>query len=266
MVFAMRNGDLAALEARVTAGAYAAYDSLIAEIATSFENMGKRISLSPGLNTGEPCVLRANWEGVTVRVGPGTNRGLLTYLPEGLDYAVQGQAEANDGSLWWKLDPNDVAPNSGANEVWVPDIGVSTTGDCAIVEEAVAPPIIFAPPSLPEGVESPSETDASVIAAGDWLVDIGNPLPCGNTVYEQVDPAPYTAYIIVTDTVIFGDIGFYVINESGDYVGSTLLRVDNDDIAATVRLTLESPTRIVGVISFTRDGCEWPHLVTMTLQ
>lgn len=272
MIIILEEGELAVLEARVSGGEIATYESLITEIAQSLQQRSgptlPGAMSPPDRSTGEPCMLTANWEGVTVRVGPGEHRGLLTYLLEGLPFRVLGQIEADDGSVWWKLDPNDVAPTSGANEVWVPDAGTTTEGDCDLVDEAAAPPIIFGTSSMPEGVESPAPNDPSIITEGTWLVDIGNPLPCGNAVYEYIrpNPEPYPAYIMVTDAFIFGDFGFYMRDASGDYVGSMILDANGEDIVASVVLTLESRTSIIGLITFTRDGCEWPHLATITKQ
>jgi hypothetical protein len=91
----------------------------------------------------EPCTVSTNEErSVTVRVGPGTNRGSITFLPAGIEFTVLGEAEAEDGSKWWKLDKAEVAPHKSANEMWVAQEQVTSSGSCDNVSEASAPPII----------------------------------------------------------------------------------------------------------------------------
>jgi Tol biopolymer transport system component len=77
-----------------------------------------------------------------MHVGPGSNRGSIGYLPAGQPFNVIGQATASDGSLWWKLDKNQAAPTSAANEVWVADTAVTTSGNCNEIGPVSAPPIV----------------------------------------------------------------------------------------------------------------------------
>ena len=91
-----------------------------------------------------PCLIRATQANATeIRVGPGTNRGVLRYLPANQDFTVVGTANAaNDNSLWWRIDKNEAAAGQAANETWVADRQVTTSGDCAAVGTVAAPPII----------------------------------------------------------------------------------------------------------------------------
>jgi hypothetical protein len=79
---------------------------------------------------------------VAVRVGPGLNRTSLLFLPVGKDFVVLGQATAKDGSEWWKLNKDEVAPKKSAKEVWIAQDDVETKGDCSTVGDSAAPPII----------------------------------------------------------------------------------------------------------------------------
>ena len=91
----------------------------------------------------EACtVTAAAANSATVRVGPGENRTAITFLPADTAFTVLGVGEAADGSLWWKLDKAEVAPQSAAAELWVAQDDVTGSGDCAAVGAADAPPII----------------------------------------------------------------------------------------------------------------------------
>jgi len=49
-----------------------------------------------------PCTVRTDSANtISVRVGPGGNRTVFAFLPADQDFAVLGQAEADDGGLWW---------------------------------------------------------------------------------------------------------------------------------------------------------------------
>ncbi len=54
-------------------------------------------------------------------------------------YSVLGKKTLEDGSLWLRL---DIADTGGANELWVADADVETTGACDQVADVDAPPII----------------------------------------------------------------------------------------------------------------------------
>src|SRR5262245_29133645 len=50
----------------------------------------------------DPCTVSTTNSDVAMRVGPGTNRGVRSAFPVNVNVPVVGQAEADDGSLWWK--------------------------------------------------------------------------------------------------------------------------------------------------------------------
>lgn len=107
---------------------------------------------------------------VAVRVGPGLNRTSLLFLPVGKDFKVLGQATAKDGSEWWKLDKDEVAPKKSAKEVWIAQKDVETKGDCSKVGGSAAPPIIpiisGAPPTTSSTTSSGNNSTSAQSASG----------------------------------------------------------------------------------------------------
>lgn len=88
----------------------------------------------------EVCTISTSTTGVVaVRVGPGTNRSTVTYLPAGLDVTVLG---VDDSHEWWRVDKDIAAPGKAINEAWVAAADVTTSGDCDAVGVAAAPPLI----------------------------------------------------------------------------------------------------------------------------
>ncbi len=79
------------------------------------------------------------------RVGPGTNRGVIGSITINGDTPVIGTNVTSNGSIWWRLDKSEVAPQSSANQIWVADSLVTTSGDCDEVGTTSAPPIVRAP-------------------------------------------------------------------------------------------------------------------------
>ncbi len=129
----------------------------------------------------EACRITASEaNSIQLRVGPGTNRSVFAFLPAGSDFVVTGQAEANDGSVWYQLDKAEVAPNAGAAEAWVAQDDVDTTGDCEAVTDADAPPIVpiqqAAPPAAnPDNSGSSASTaGGNVPSAGNWRLSFGS--------------------------------------------------------------------------------------------
>lgn len=102
----------------------------------------------------EPCTLQGmqvtlpdgTIRPTSMRVGPGTNRGVNGSLPLDREFVVIATNTPNsEGSIWWRLDKSEVAPRSSANELWVAATEVTTSGDCSTVPDQNAPPIIRAP-------------------------------------------------------------------------------------------------------------------------
>lgn len=92
----------------------------------------------------DPCTISTTQANtVRLRVGPGTNRGVIRFLEANRNFTVIGTANAaNDNSKWWRLEKSEAAPTQAANEVWVADSDVTTAGGCDSVGTVAAPPII----------------------------------------------------------------------------------------------------------------------------
>jgi hypothetical protein len=121
----------------------------------------------PPVVASEPCTVRASTRNsVQVRVGPGENRSAIAWMPPNVDVDVYGYAQADDGSFWWQVDRDQAAPGSAANEAWIAQAGVETSGDCDTdaIEVAMAPPVIpiaTEPPEPPPSSSSSSSSSSS---------------------------------------------------------------------------------------------------------
>jgi serine/threonine protein kinase len=81
--------------------------------------------------TDAPCTVQAldDFE-VFIRVGPGSNRATLNFLPANMPVLALAQAAAEDGSLWWQLDKSEVLPNATSPTIWVAQDEVVAEGNC----------------------------------------------------------------------------------------------------------------------------------------
>lgn len=86
----------------------------------------------------EPCTVTTTLTNVPVSVGP--NRVVRTTFPVNQVVAVTGQQQADDGSLWWRLEP--LADSLETDRFWVRQSDVTAQGGCDIVEDADAPQVI----------------------------------------------------------------------------------------------------------------------------
>lgn len=102
---------------------------------------------------------------VTLRVGPGANRGELGDMNANATYAVTGWANDPDGAPWWQLD-------TASEPSWVAQADVHALGTCDRVAQVEAPPMVLAVPPAPTGAGAP--------AGGPDLA------PTGNSVWEMV--------------------------------------------------------------------------------
>jgi hypothetical protein len=122
----------------------------------------------------EPCLVSTDQDrSVRIHVGPGTNRSAIAFLAVGESFLVLGEAEASDGSRWFKLDKNEVAPSSSALETWVAADDVIQEGNCDAIGEAFAPPII---PIISQG-NSNAATDTDGETNGDEQDSDNEPRP-----------------------------------------------------------------------------------------
>lgn len=136
-------------------------------------------------NTGAiSCTVRTDTANtIQLRVGPGENRTVFAFLPANTAFTPLGQTEADDGSLWFQLDRETVAPQSAASEAWVAVDDVETTGDCAAVRDASAPPIVPITAVQPAASSNDSgstdngsaNTQGSIApASGTWTITYGS--------------------------------------------------------------------------------------------
>ncbi len=98
-----------------------------------------------------PCAIRADRDGVAVRVGPGTERSHFAYLLPGIEYVVVGQAADSTGALWWEVDKTRFAGHEGVTSLWVAQADVTALGSCTEVPQADIPPIVPEPEEPPAG-------------------------------------------------------------------------------------------------------------------
>lgn len=116
------------------------------------------------------CIAGLPTSGATVslRVGPGTQRGALGSMNADATYTVIGWANDPDGAAWWQLD-------TGTTPSWVAQSDVRAIGACETVAQVEPPPLVFAPPAL-----SPAGGEGAVSAEG------GSDLvPAGNSVWQM---------------------------------------------------------------------------------
>jgi formylglycine-generating enzyme required for sulfatase activity/serine/threonine protein kinase len=115
--------------------------------------------------TPEPCFVRAESTTIDVRVGPGDNRGIRGSLPTDIDVLVIGQATDDLGEVWWQIQPPGYDPNE-ADRYWVAASNVTASGDCSLVEDTNAPPIVFASePVSPTSAAQPAGKSPAITYA-----------------------------------------------------------------------------------------------------
>lgn len=95
--------------------------------------------------TVSPCAIRADREGVPVRVGPGESRAMFAYLNPGIEYTVIGQAIDEGEQVWWALDKTVFTGHEGVTSLWVAQSDVTPIGDCGEVPPYDVPPVIPIP-------------------------------------------------------------------------------------------------------------------------
>jgi hypothetical protein len=137
---------------------------------------------------------------VRVRVGPGENRTSVTFLPDHVEVVVSGQAEDDAGNLWYQVDKEVAAPGRAINEAWVLAEEVETSGACAAIADAAAPPIIpiiQRPTPSADGTDSAGETAATNIMpnAGSWTLGWGPSITfsCPGQTSETVSTRDYVS-------------------------------------------------------------------------
>ena len=187
MVIPFTNGSAGIVEELSLAGKLREEDTVLA-LVESFDNSEKitgTTSTTVANQTVNCTISTTRDDTVHVRVGPGENRTAIVFLSAGSTYKVLGQAKAKDGSLWWKLDKAEVAPDKAANEVWVKQDDVNPKGDCDKVTDVNAPPlvpIVNVPPPVPpagndNGNNNPPPSGGgggNTPLSGSWTVNFGD--------------------------------------------------------------------------------------------
>ena len=165
-------------------------DDVVLEIAATFnlddaeDDAGEDVSTATE-DAAAACVVSTGQSNtVQLRVGPGTNRTVYAFLPANRDFTPLGRAEAGDGSAWFQMDKDEVAPTAAASEAWVAVEDVDTEGDCDKLGESSAPPIVPIIPAAPAASDdsggSASDSGSSggstgvLPAAGTWTVSFAS--------------------------------------------------------------------------------------------
>ena len=89
----------------------------------------------------DPCVISTDQLYVSVRLGPGLNRGERFSLPSEQEFTVTGWDETSDGLLWWQI----AMPDAGDNRTWVQQDHVTAAGACDLDSIAASASAIVAP-------------------------------------------------------------------------------------------------------------------------
>ena len=140
----------------------------------------------------EPCMVSIDRKNTAqLRVGPGPNRGAISYLPPNVLVTVTGRIVLEDGSVWYQLNVAEAAPQgTAAAELWVAAESVFARGDCEAVGAAATPPIIRRPTTTPtDGGESTSEP---VLEATLELTSEVVGEPTGEATLTPTNPPPAT--------------------------------------------------------------------------
>lgn len=112
---------------------------------------------------GGPCAIRTMRADVPVRLGPGFDRAVFTFLPFGMDILVIGFANDAAGNRWWQIDKTVIPGHEAVIALWVLAEDVEESGNCQQVPPGDNPPPVV--PGEPEEPEIPPP--------GGWL-------PCGS--------------------------------------------------------------------------------------
>jgi hypothetical protein len=231
----------------------------------------------------EPCLVSTtSADTVQLHVGPGLNRAVVAFLPANNEFDVTGSFTTDDGSEWFQLDKNEVAPSSAASEVRVARENVDESGDCDAVAGTSAPPIvpiISNPP--PQPTTAPGETAAPVEAGlvpaeGDWTFTLDTTLlaSCEGTetvrfnTQEVIGDEPLSQIFRLrvsnggASITFGGDV--YILTSPGNYYGTYTFE---DGTNAQIRLQVVSTTFMSGSLvgNATVDGIPCSATVAIRL-
>ena len=201
------------------------------------------------------CTIRTNQaQYASVRVGPGLNRTAILFLPADRDFSVLGQAAANDGAMWWKLDKDEVSPNSAAEELWVNQDQVFPVDGCINVPEVQPPPVI------------PIPSDA-VPLPGDWnvvptTIRIACPGAAPGTFGSGSTPFVSSVTILSGGGAILLDFNQLQRTGPGAYFGQFPAAELGGTYALSITVT--DTTRMIVEMDWRLDGCDYTLFMEMT--
>ncbi|MEZ4669554.1 MAG: hypothetical protein R3E39_16745 [Anaerolineae bacterium] len=284
LIIAMRfnAGTLALIEALSNGGKLKEVDIVLA-VAESFVSTGEAGTSSGGSSSSVAvhCTISTSYENtVRVRVGPGENRASLGFLPTDEDFEVLGQGKANDGTKWWKLDVDVVAPGKAANEAWVAQLDVKGDGNCEAVADVNAPPVIpisSGPPANTGGGSSsggnnnpPPPSGSGMPTTGIYAGTIGDGnASCADIPNVNFQPATrqFAAFFQGSgSSYIYVDDGGPLVRTRGNTFSGTISYIDPSDnrpFSRTITVTVLSPTQMTG--SFTDTLEIEGHMCSATL-
>jgi len=206
---------------------------------------------------------------VQVRVGPGTNRTVVSFLPANVDFRVLGKSEADDESLWYRLNKDEAAPDKAVNETWILAEDVTATGECDGVADVAAPPIIpiiVQPTANPDG--SVDESNLITPQAGAWSFVFGDiVLSCDDGLvfsFPNEDP-PFASTVSGggdSPLVVDGDV--YATAGPNQYTFTSTIAVEGDVLTGTINLTVTSETTMNGTLSARFENCNVSTTLTGT--
>lgn len=260
-------------------------EDLVLAVAASFDRTGEAADSGDRPVTSDtdttPCTINTAFANtVTVRVGPGENRATIVFLPADEEFEVLGQAEADDGSLWWKLDREAVAPNKAAAEAWVAQLDVNDEGGCDAVVDVNAPPVIpivSVPPSgggntgggTSGGGGQPAGAGEAIPQNGAWTFTYPKTMPgsCTNipTQNLQIDIPSERANVsgangssLILEGATFARIG------PNTYQGS-FISFEGDPVLLTLRVSTSTYMTGEFIISFVQDGSQCSVTITAAI-
>ena len=257
--------------------------------AQATESAGSGTSATGGASEVNCTVSTDSASSAQLRVGPGTNRGAISFLPANVDVTVTGRIVLKDGSIWYQLDKAQAAPKgTAAAELWVSADDVTGTGDCNHVGDTTAPPVIpghIAPPPtittttnatpVPGDTSSANSAPGSLPTPGRWTITYNpttniscrgtNNFPTdSNEVYASLT---YTFFLDGVDANSFKYGGDLLTRIPGTNSFSGSFTFD-DGTNMQARYDLASPTVMTGqeVGNAVVDGtpCSATVLVTIT--
>lgn len=251
-------------------------EDVVLAVAASFDRSGEAVDAGDATVSSDttPCTVSTQSANVvTVHVGPGTNRATIVFLPDDEDFTVLGQAEADDGSLWWKLDREAVAPNKAAAEAWVAQLDVDADGGCAAVVDVNAPPVIpivSAPPSsggdTSGGGGQPAGSGEAIPQSGGWTFTYPKTAPgsCTNIPTQNLSidiPSERANLSNANGSSLVLDGSTFSRISANTYQGS-FINFEGDSVLLTLRVA--SATYMTGefIVSFVQDGSQCSITVT----